>query len=80
MLEGKAKASKLTGKINKLDVIYTDTYRIAVANGFTGTIDEWLASLNPVRGVDYWTDEDIAEINSYIDSKVASTILPATVE
>lgn len=80
MLEGNAKASKLTGKINKLDVIHTDTYRIAVANGFKGTIDEWLASLNPVRGVDYWTDADKAEINSYIDNKVASTILPATVE
>lgn len=92
-LKGNASASQLLrGSINKIDVIHTDTYQIAVANGFKGTVDEWLASLKgekgdkgeagyaPVRGVDYWTDEDQAAINSYIDSKVASAILPATVE
>lgn len=71
-LTGKASASKLLrGKINKIDVIYTDTYEIAVKNGFEGTIDEWLASLKgdkgdkgdtPVRGTDYWTEEDKAEV------------------
>ena len=89
MLEGSATAKTLRGKVKKLDVIYTDTYRLAVANGFEGTIDEWLASLKggpgkdgytPVRGTDFWTDEDKAEINAYIDNKVDSVILPATVE
>lgn len=42
-LIGKAAAKKLQGKINKLDVIYTDTYEIAVKNGYKGTVDEWLA-------------------------------------
>lgn len=85
-LEGNATVSKLLrGKINPLDVIYTDTYRIAVANGFEGTIDEWLASMKgdpgytPVRGVDYWTDADKAEIESYVDGKMAG-IIAATVE
>lgn len=84
-LEGKASASRLLrGKINGLDVIYTDTYRLAVQNGYEGTFDEWLASLKgkdghtPVRGVDYWTEEDKAEIQAYIDSK--QSIIPAAVE
>lgn len=51
MLEGKAKADKLLrGQIKKIDVIYTDTYKIAVANGYEGTIDEWLASLKGEKG------------------------------
>jgi hypothetical protein len=70
-LIGKATAKRLRGKINKIDVIYTDTYEIAVKNGFEGTIDEWLESLKPVRGVDYWTEEDVAAIKAYIDSMSA---------
>ncbi len=50
MLEGNLAARKLTGKINGLDVIYTDTYEIAVKNGYQGTIDEWLASLKGKDG------------------------------
>ena len=49
-LTGNATARKLRGKINGLDVIYTDTYEIAVKNGFDGTIDEWLASLKGEKG------------------------------
>lgn len=49
-------------------------YDIAVDNGFTGTQTEWLASLKggkgdkgdkgdtPVKGIDYWTNADKAEI------------------
>lgn len=37
-------------------------YEVAVINGFSGTEEEWLASLKPVRGVDYWTEEDVANI------------------
>lgn len=45
-LIGNAMAGKLLrGKINKLDVIYYDTYEIAVRNGYEGTVEEWLASL-----------------------------------
>lgn len=40
-------------------------YEIAVKNGFEGTETEWLKSLNgkpPVKGVDYFTAEDKAEL------------------
>lgn len=49
-------------------------YEVAVDNGFTGTQTEWLASLKggkgdkgdkgdtPVKGIDYWTKADKAEI------------------
>lgn len=30
----------------------------------------------PVRGVDYWTESDIAEINKYIDAKIAEAMRP----
>lgn len=30
----------------------------------------------PVRGVDYWTETDIAEINKYIDAKIAEAMKP----
>ena len=39
-------------------------YEIAVKNGFIGTEEEWLESLNgytPQKYVDYWTEEDVEE-------------------
>lgn len=44
-LKGNAASRKLRGKINKVDVIYIDTYEIAVRNGYEGTVEEWLATL-----------------------------------
>lgn len=42
-------------------------YALAVKNGFEGTEEDWLASLKPQSGIDYWTDEDKTEIvNSVI--------------
>lgn len=50
-LKGNATAENLLkGKINGADVIYIDTYNIAVKNGYEGTIDEWLASLKGEKG------------------------------
>jgi hypothetical protein len=81
-LKGRAAAGKLRGKINGLDVIYSDAYEIAVANGFKGTIDEWLASIKgekgdkgdkgdfPVAGVDYFTIEDKAEMVEAVYDKL----------
>lgn len=43
-------------------------YELAVENGYTGTVQEWLLSLKgaagktPVRGVDYWTTSDKQDI------------------
>lgn len=45
-------------------------YEIAVKNGFEGTEQEWLDSLQgkdgytPQKGVDYWTDADKADIKA----------------
>lgn len=45
-------------------------YEIAKKNGFTGTKQEWLDSLKPVLGTDYWTDADKQAINNYIDQGI----------
>jgi hypothetical protein len=68
--------------------MYLSAYGIAVKYGFTGTEEEWIASLKgdkgekgdtgrqgikgdtPVKGVDYWTDADKAEIKSYVDEAI----------
>lgn len=47
---------KMRGRIAGLSVYYTDAYAIAVANGFDGTVVEWLESLH---GKDA-TDEQVA--------------------
>ena len=47
-LNGNASAKSLIrGKIKDTDVIYYDTYSIAVQNGFEGTQQEWLDTLKP---------------------------------
>jgi hypothetical protein len=69
-LEGKAAADKLLrGKINSLDVIYTDTYEIAVANGYKGTVEEWLAQL-PTR---MEMDEAVAQTENYCKQTAADS-------
>lgn len=51
-------------------------YEIALKNGFVGTEEEWLLSLEgkdgdtPIKGTDYWTNEDKAEIKSYVDEAI----------
>ena len=61
-------------------------YDIAVSHGYTGTETEWLESLRgadgqdgtqgytPVKGTDYWTAEDIAEIQTYIDNQIGGAL------
>ena len=61
-------------------------YEIAVDNGFVGTETEWLESLKgdkgepgtngytPVKGTDYWTADDKAEIQSYIDTQIGGAL------
>lgn len=63
------------GKLDKLNVYHTDAYKIAVQHGFKGTIDEWLDSLHgytPVKGIDYWTEEDIAAMVAELDDALAA--------
>ncbi len=61
-LTGSAKAKMLLkGNINRLKVIHTDAYELAVKNGFEGTLEEWLDSLAA-------TDEQIAAaVEAYME-------------
>ena len=40
----------LRGNASRIDVIYHDAYQIAVRNGYKGTVEEWLASLQGEDG------------------------------
>lgn len=61
------------GQVEGLSIVTIDAYGVAVRNGYEGTEEEWLVSLigkqgetgkpgengyTPVRGVDYWREED----------------------
>lgn len=43
-------------------------------NGATGP--KGVDGKTPVRGTDYWTEADIAEIHKYIDAKIAEGLAP----
>lgn len=43
-------------------------------NGATGP--KGVDGKTPVRGTDYWTEADIAEIHKYIDTKIAEGLAP----
>jgi hypothetical protein len=57
---------ELRGSLDKPDAIRgRDAYEEAVAEGFNGTRAEWLASLKgpaPVKGVDYFTPEEVQDV------------------
>ena len=53
----------IAGKAIRASVVYTDLYKLAVQNGFKGTVDEFLATIKgepgepgktPVKDVDYF--------------------------
>lgn len=51
-LRGNAEAGTvLTGRINRLEILCLSAYAIAVKNGFEGTEEEWLASLQGEQGL-----------------------------
>ena len=51
-LKGSATAGEvLRGRINRLDTLVMSAYAIAVKNGFEGTEEEWLASLQGEQGL-----------------------------
>jgi hypothetical protein len=51
-LTGNATGSALRGKINGLEKIRGySAYEVALINGFEGTEEEWLASLNALHSV-----------------------------
>lgn len=62
-------------------------YEVAVENGFKGTEEEWLASLvgpqgesgkdgeTPIKGIDYFTEDEIEKIEQNAANKVISNII-----
>lgn len=75
-IEGK---SGKDGKDGKDGLNGLSAYEIAVKHGFSGTEVEWLSSIKgeagkdgktPVKGVDYFTDQEIDELENriYVDS------------
>ena len=71
---------ELQGELKIPDAIHgKSAYEIAVMHGYKGTAEEWITSLKgeqgiqgekgelPVKGVDYWTEEDKAEIKAKMD-------------
>lgn len=52
-------------------------YEIAVMLGFDGTVEEWLESLKPVKGKDYFTEEDVREIINAILRNIVVDVSPA---
>lgn len=67
---------KLKGSLSLPKVIQgKDAYEIAVMKGFKGTVDEWLASLKgdkPIKGIDYFTPEDVQQIVKEVAKNAAS--------
>lgn len=58
-------------------------YEVAVQQGFQGDETAWLESLKgktPQRGEDYWTEEDVAEIQGYVDTSVTPVKAVLTAE
>ena len=74
-LLGTAKPGQyLTGKINKVTFQMITAYGIAVKNGFKGTEEEWLVSLeaNPERIKQY--------VNEYLEQNPTTVDTTLTVE
>lgn len=68
-----AENKTIKGKISGLDVYHVDAYAVALRSGFEGTEAEWLASLKgntPKKGVDYFTEADIASIAELAANKI----------
>lgn len=55
-------------------------YEIAVMLGFDGTVEEWLESLKgatPVKGKDYFTEEDVNRIIETVLQNIVINVQPA---
>lgn len=80
-LSGAIETGDISGSLSYPLARGPSAYEVAVANGYEGTEEQWLESLNgytPIRGVDYWTKEDIEqiinELKEYIDQVLDSKI------
>jgi hypothetical protein len=77
-----AEKQNLKGSITSFNTYHTDAYKIAVENGFEGTVAEWLKSLKgdtPKKGVDYFTEADVQEILRRLQNvRIGNVTLPAS--
>ena len=66
---------KLSGTLSIPNAIHgKSAYEIAVMHGFEGTVEEWLASLkgeNPIKGIDYFTPEEVKKIVEEVAKNVS---------
>lgn len=80
-LTGNVTADKLLrGKINGADVIYVDTYQLAVQNGYQGTFEEWLTTLCPYVGENghWWVGSNDTGVVAFVAPKLSSVTLEAS--
>lgn len=73
-------AGDISGALSNPLARGASAYEIAVANGFTGTEEQWLESLQgrtPQRGVDYWTAEDVEQMKQEFRTQMADEIQQA---
>ena len=64
------KVKTADGWVDVPSVAGASAYAIAVAHGFKGTEEEWLNSLVPEKGVDYFTPTDIEAIADQVLAKL----------
>lgn len=80
-LTGNVTADKLLrGKIRGADVIYVDTYQLAVQNGYKGTFEEWLTTLCPYIGENgnWWVGDHDTGVAAYAVPKLSYVTLEAS--
>ena len=73
-------AGDISGALSNPLVRGASAYEIAVANGYVGTEEQWLESLQgrtPQRGVDYWTAADIEQMKQEFREQMADEIQQA---
>lgn len=59
------------GKIERLSMLTIDAYGVAVKNGFTGSVDEWLESLKGKSAYEYAKDGGFTGTEEEFSSKLA---------
>lgn len=72
--------SDISGALSNPLARGASAYEIAVANGYVGTEEQWLESLQgrtPQRGVDYWTAADIEQMKREFREQMADEIQQA---
>lgn len=65
------------GESYRADPVGSSAYEIAVDNGFEGSEEEWLESLKakpPVKGVDYFTKGERAEMIAELKASLKSEV------